>query len=204
MASPGRGASRTNQVSRRRQTKSCVWWFLLGAMLGSFGVALYWMKEAPEAVPEPVAAIPKVERPAPPAPAYRFEDILRDAEVDTAAGTPPPPPAPRPEPIPEEELAPAAEGGEVASAAPAVATAPPAPAGSYLLQVGSYGTTQDAERVKAELALLGISTRIETVTVKGKVYHRVRTGPLDGKAAAEKMRTDLKRHGKDAMAVKVQ
>ena len=204
MARPARGASRNNPVPRRHQTKSCVWWFLLGAMLGSFGVGLYWMMEAPEAVPAPVAAIPRVERPAPPAPDYRFEGILRDTEVDTAAGPPPPPPAPRPEPIPEEELNPGAEGIEVATAAPAAETAPAAPSGSYLLQVGSYGTAKDAERVKAELALLGISTRIETVTVKGKVYHRVRTGPLDGKRAVEKMRADLKRHGKDAMAVKVQ
>lgn len=59
--------------------------------------------------------------------------------------------------------------------------------------------------MKAELAMLGISTRVESVTINtGEVYHRVRTGPFQGKQAMEEARKTLKRHGKDPMAIKVQ
>lgn len=185
--------------ARRHQRQSCVWWFLLGAMFGSFGVGLYWMMDAPNQVPPPVAAIPKAERPAPPAPSFEFPSILRDTEVDISEGKPPPPPAPRPEPPPP----PAAD---VPVQAPPVAaqTAQPAPSGSYQLQVGSFRRKEDAERLKAELALLGISTRIESATIKdGQQFHRVRTGPLVGKQALEEARANLARHGKDTMQVKV-
>jgi cell division protein FtsN len=195
-----RSAANTRPAPRYRQPRSCVWWFLLGAMLGSFGVGLYWMMEAPQQLPQ-AAAIPKVERPAPPRPSYQFEDILRDAEVEIGGGQPPPPPAPRPEPIPPEELQPSTpETATMTSPEPVK----PAPPGSYLLQVGSFKRAADAERLKAELALLGISTSVESVNIKdGQIYHRVRTGPLEGKQAMEQMKATLKRHGKDTMAVKV-
>jgi cell division protein FtsN len=59
--------------------------------------------------------------------------------------------------------------------------------------------------MKAQLALIGISTRVEAVTINGgQVYHRVRTGPFQGKQAMEEARKTLKRHGQDPMAIKVQ
>jgi cell division protein FtsN len=203
MARDTRRSASKARLAPRYRSRSCVWWFLLGAMVGSFGVGLYWMMEAPQQ-PPPVAALPKVERPAPPRPSYQFEDILKDAEVEIGGGEPPPPPAPRPEPIPPEELQPATpEAPETAAAVPPQPVKPASP-GSYLLQVGSFKRAADAERLKAELALLGISTSVESVTINdGQIYHRVRTGPLDGKQAMEQMKATLKRHGKDPMAVKV-
>jgi len=78
------GASRP--TFRRHQPRSCVWWFLLGAIFGSFGVGLYWMMEAPHQVPTTVAAIPGTERPAPPQPSFEFPNILRDTEVEIGRG----------------------------------------------------------------------------------------------------------------------
>jgi cell division protein FtsN len=161
------------------------------------------MLDAPSEVPAQMAAIPKAERPSPPQPSFLFPNLLKDTEVEIGRGKPLPPPAPRPEPPPQqtEPEPPAA----AAPATPAVEAARPAPAGSYLLQVGSFKRAADAERMKAELALLGISTRVESVTIKnGEVYHRVRTGPFQGKQAMEEARRTLKRHGKDPMAIKVQ
>ena len=180
---------------RRHQPRSCVWWFLLGAMFGSFGVGLYWMMEAPHQVPTTVAAIPGTERPAPPQPSFEFPNILRDTEVEIGRGKPLPPPAPRPEPIlPEEPVA----------DAPQTETEPTAPSGTYVLQVGSFKSAKDAEGLKAQLAMLGVSTRVQRVTIRnGEVWHRVMTGPLASKKAMEETRNTLKRHGRDAMPVKV-
>ena len=200
MARDIRGLGGSRGTLRRNRPRSCVWWFLVGALFGSFGVGLYWMLEAPNQVPAPVAAIPKAERPAPPEPSFQFPNLLKDTVVDTRPGKPLPPPAPRPEPPPRD---PAVE--QPVPLLPAVETARAAPAGSYLLQVGSFKRAADAERMKAELALLGISTRVEAVTIDtGEVYHRVRTGPYQGKQALEEARKTLKRHGKDSMAIKVQ
>jgi cell division protein FtsN len=50
--------------------------------------------------------------------------------------------------------------------------------GKYVLQAGSFTTHADADRMKATLALLGIESRIQKVTVDDDVYHRVRIGPI--------------------------
>lgn len=201
MAKDPRSLSGSRGAPRRNRPRSCVWWFLVGALFGSFGVGLYWMLEAPSQAPARAAAIPKAERPAPPQPSFQFPNLLKDTVVDTRA-VKPPPPAPRPEPPPQDPVPvpPAA-----ADPAPNLGLVRPAPAGSYLLQVGSFKRAADAERMKAELAMLGISTRVESVTINtGEVYHRVRTGPFQGKQAMEEARKTLKRHGKDTMAIKVQ
>lgn len=186
---------------RRNRPRTCVWWFLVGALLGAFGVGIAWIQGTPSPLPDPVAAIPKAERPAPPQPSFQFPNLLKETVVETSASRPLPPPAPRPEP-PAREPVSEPPAGPAAGVAEATR---PAPTGSYLLQVGSFKRAADAERMKAELALLGISTRVEAVTINnGDVYHRVRTGPYQGKQALEEARKTLKRHGKDPMAIKVQ
>lgn len=51
----------------------------------------------------------------------------------------------------------------------------------YVLQAGSFSKARDAEARKAELALLGVESRINAVDVSGRRYHRVMLGPLPGK-----------------------
>ena len=47
----------------------------------------------------------------------------------------------------------------------------------YVLQAGSFNNKTDAEKLKASLALLGFEAHIQSVTVNGTAWHRVRTGP---------------------------
>jgi cell division protein FtsN len=51
--------------------------------------------------------------------------------------------------------------------------------GTYVLQAGSFSTYTDADRMRAQLALLGVESRIQKVTIDEKTYHRVRIGPLN-------------------------
>jgi len=57
-----------------------------------------------------------------------------------------------------------------------------APAGDterYLLQAGSFRQADDADALRANLALLGIEARIQTVELPGgETWHRVRIGPF--------------------------
>ena len=48
----------------------------------------------------------------------------------------------------------------------------------FMLQVGSFRKAQDAERRKAELALLGLEARVMQARVSGEAYHRVELGPF--------------------------
>jgi cell division protein FtsN len=58
------------------------------------------------------------------------------------------------------------------------AAAPRAPAPRYYLQAGAFRNAADADNLKAQLALLGVETMIQTSDVPGKgVFHRVRVGP---------------------------
>ena len=49
---------------------------------------------------------------------------------------------------------------------------------TYILQAASYKSFKDADMLKAKLALNGLSSRIEKISVEGKGdFYRVRLGP---------------------------
>lgn len=50
--------------------------------------------------------------------------------------------------------------------------------GKYIIQAGSFKTFEDADKRKAKLALLGVESEIERVTIDNtKTWYRVRVGP---------------------------
>lgn len=64
-------------------------------------------------------------------------------------------------------------------------------AGRYILQTGSFQNFADADRMKARLALLGIESRIERVSIDSKTWHRVRIGPIDDLSRVNEFRRRL-------------
>jgi len=76
-----------------------------------------------------------------------------------------------------EVVVPEREKAEAPGAAPAAAAAARR-AGAYVLQVGSYRNFADADRVRAQLALQGIESKIQRVSVDNDTWHRVRVGPI--------------------------
>jgi hypothetical protein len=50
---------------------------------------------------------------------------------------------------------------------------------AYVLQAGSFAAYEDADNLKARLALNGLIAHIQKVEVEGKTFHRVRIGPYD-------------------------
>lgn len=75
--------------------------------------------------------------------------------------------------------------------------------GSYILQAGSFRTHADADRLQANLALLGIEARIQRVTIDDDVFHRVRIGPITNLDTLNRTRKQLRDAGIDAMLMKV-
>lgn len=132
----------------------------------------------------------KKAQPSKPKTSFDFYTVLPEIEVVVPKPEPAPPETDASEP---EEAAPAAE--EVAAAAGD---------SSYMLQAGSFRKHADAERLRAELALMGFRPRIQKVTIQEKGdFFRVRLGPYgsyDEMAGAD---SALSREGISTLRLKV-
>jgi len=93
-----------------------------------------------------------------------------------------------------------------AEAATQVAAAPAAPArddgARYLLQAGAFGASGDAEAVKARIALLGLSARVESAQVEGRTVYRVRMGPYGSAGELAEAKRKLADGGLPALAIR--
>lgn len=63
--------------------------------------------------------------------------------------------------------------------------------GTYVLQAGSFIDYGDADRRRAQLALQGIESRIQRVSIDDKTYHRVRIGPTRDLDELNRLRSRL-------------
>lgn len=75
---------------------------------------------------------------------------------------------------------------------------------TYVLQAGSFRSLTQADRLKAELALMGMPAKIQTVSIEGgSKWHRVRVGPFTNLQALNEARTELQSNGLKVMVLKV-
>jgi len=163
--------------------------FAAGFVLGLFVAGLAWIKLSPPgAGGAPQASAPSVPRAArgtegaegkAPRPRFDFYTLLPAQEVV----------------VPEEEMR---EPEPPASAAPAEKTRE-----SYLLQMGAFRKYDDADRLKASLALLGIEAKIQRVSIDDKdSFHRVRSGP-HSRPQANALHARLKSNDIPSLIIKV-
>ncbi|HJP35544.1 MAG TPA: SPOR domain-containing protein [Gammaproteobacteria bacterium] len=75
--------------------------------------------------------------------------------------------------------------------------------GTYVLQAGSFTAPADAERMRANLALLGIESRLQRVSIDDDVYHRVRIGPTDDLDELNSIRRRIRDAQIEVMLIKV-
>lgn len=146
-------------------------------------------RAAAQQKPEPVAATASTE----PAPATT---PALPKPVDTATTSPAPTTtAPSPAATP-------------ASATPAAtastATSAPVDDGTrYLLQAGAFQASGQAEEMKAKIAMMGVSARVESASIGGKTVYRVRMGPYGTASDLADAKRKLSAGGLPAMAIKV-
>ncbi|WP_147653497.1 SPOR domain-containing protein [Vulcaniibacterium gelatinicum] len=106
----------------------------------------------------------------------------------------------------QDAATPAAADADVAAAnaaPPAAAEAPTERQARYLLQAGAFAASGDAEALKARIALLGLSARVESAQRDGKTLYRVRMGPYGTAAELAEAKRKLADGGLPAMAIKV-
>ncbi|MDP3819027.1 MAG: SPOR domain-containing protein [Methylotenera sp.] len=75
---------------------------------------------------------------------------------------------------------------------------------SYFLQVGAFQTEEEADNLKAKLALQGFEAVVQTASIPDKgIWHRVRVGPLNDLDQINKTKGDLLSNGFNADLIKV-
>ncbi len=188
----------TGKKRKRSKTQSGPSWgsLVLGIAIGlAAGLAIYLLRPAMEETTQSTST-PTVEPPAPsskqevspetraqpPAPPeqnkrFDFYTLLPQIEVE----------------IPKEKLE------EALRLLPKTDKS-----GTYILQVGSFRDYDDADELKARLALLGIESDIQTVVIKnGESWHRVRIGPFQGLDTLKPIRRKLRRNDIDFLVIKI-
>ena len=74
----------------------------------------------------------------------------------------------------------------------------------FFLQAGAFQNAQDADNLKARLALMGLEASIQTASLGEKgIWHRVRLGPYDDADALARVRNQLAGSGIEAAPIKV-
>lgn len=181
---------RTRRKSSRDEYPGWVW-MLFGLAVGlSVAFAIYRKYSgtpAPAAVAQQPASLPRSVEDSParaqPEPQeteesrFTFYDMLPKFEVV----------------IPEEEPEVARDSGRTAIELPGV----------YVLQAGSFTEHADADRRRAELALLGVESRVQRVTIDDRTFHRVRIGPTDDLAELNRIRARLGEADIDVLRIRL-
>jgi len=168
-------------------------WMLFGLGIGLSVALVIYLSGRPRIEPvRPVASEQRPEEPsaiddngelakdttvAPAASRFDFYDMLPNFEVV----------------IPEQEPDVRADTEPRAISAP----------GTYVLQAGSFTKYEDADRRRAQLALQGIESRIQRVSIDEKTYHRVRIGPIDDLDELNVLRSRLRQAQIDVLRIRL-
>ena len=74
--------------------------------------------------------------------------------------------------------------------------------GRYVLQIGSFREPRKAEKLKAQLALLGVEAKIEKSYVGNTTWNRVNVGPFSKMEKVDRTRKRLRENRIDAVVVR--
>jgi cell division protein FtsN len=168
-----RGGSRTlsrdyKDVRRHVPGQPLGGWSGFGAGLGvglviALGVHLYDRNTVPgPAEPVPAAAQSPASASASDDGAVTAADPAAEPELDFY------------DMLPKQEVE--VPGKAAKAASPAVKT--PLPTGGAILQAGSFKQSTEAEKMQAQLALVGITAKIQRASVDDETWYRVRIGPI--------------------------
>jgi cell division protein FtsN len=103
--------------------------------------------------------------------------------------------------LPKFEVVIPEQDGTAPAAGPG--TGPVEKPGAYILQAGSFRNHADADRVRALIAMQGVESKIQKVTIDRDTWHRVRVGPITNLQQLEETRSKLRNARIDALVIRV-
>jgi DedD protein len=144
------------------------------------------------------------------------------AALEPAVALPPVTENTQPRAAPGESAAPAGQPPEAAPVAvpanpvPAPAAATPVPVetprpaiatpverGSFVVQLGSFGSRDNANRLVRDMTAKGFAAFVAPITSGGRELYRVRVGPTRDRASAEALAAQLRRVGQSGAIVPI-
>lgn len=178
--------------SKKPKQSSCWGAMFAGLAIGLFVAFLVYLNEHPPETAGGEKSAPVVDKGRPvesekkkgtgetQTPRFDFYNLLPEMEVF----------------IPEQEIA--AEREKTASDKDVI----------YYLQVGSFRHFEDADRLRAQLALLSMESHTQRVTIDGSfntktTWHRVRVGPFTSAREMGKVRVRLQDQSMNPIVLKV-
>jgi len=181
-------AKKPRQPARRkappkRQLPGWLWLFI-GAFIGGFVMFLVYLWDI---APQPTVKAPSTPGSTPaaavdnktPKPRFDFYKLLQESEVIVPATEPP-----------------------VTTEQPTRAE-PVASSDEYILQVGSFASEADADRLRAQLLMLNLEAKLEKVTIRnGEIWHRVVVGPFTDQTRLASARSTLVNNQYNALMLK--
>jgi DedD protein len=142
---------------------------------------------------EPPASVPAVSLPATPS-----------ATAPAEVAKPQSPSQPRPQPDTDQPApAPATVTPAPQSVPARPAATPRAEAGNFVVQLGSFGVRENADRLVRDMKSKGFTAFITPTTTNGRQLYQVRVGPARDRASAEALAARLKREGQSGSIVPI-
>lgn len=189
-----------NSTEPRKDGNSLVTGIAVGVLVGvcmAGGVAWYLMKspspfthkeQAKTETAKPIAS--NVEKPAATSgdekPRFEFYKVLTDKDANVSV-------LPKPADQSQPAKSPKVDSKLVAVYEP------------QILQAGSFSSVNDAENLKAKLALLGLEANIQTATIPDKgLWYRVRVGPYKNAGELNQARNFMKQNGVESTPMRAQ
>ncbi|PKM04326.1 MAG: cell division protein [Gammaproteobacteria bacterium HGW-Gammaproteobacteria-6] len=179
---PRRGASRQQQ-SNKRSIPGWLW-LVSGLAIGLFVAFLFQLepgkdgirREATPTPPPPTQRAPATT--APEQPRYDFYTLLPESEVIVPQNS-----------VPET---PTADTQASQTDTPAVAST------QFFLQAGSFRQRAEADRVRAQILLLGLDVNLENANLAGgETWYRVQVGPFADRPSLDQAQKTLAGNGFD-------
>ncbi len=175
---PRRGASRAQAAARRRIPP---WlWMVCGLAIGLFVAFLLQLEPGRDTVkrdntpPKPVQQKPV--KPVEPQPRYDFYTLLPESEV----------------------IVPQSSVPETAPPEPDVTPAKPQATTRFFLQAGSFRQRAEADKVRAQIILLGLDVQLESAKLAGdETWYRVQVGPFQDRNSLSQAQQTLAGNGFD-------
>ena len=182
----------THQRNKKSKPIAGWWWLVTGLLIGGFMVFLSNLQDstpkqthkkiATPATQRDVREVKKAATTLPKAidsnlPRFDFYQILPEMEIV----------------IPEHEIEERRRLEGTGKSKP----------GTFIIQIGSFRRAEQADTLKARLALLGVETTVQVVDQNGSIWHRVKAGPYDSFNKVDKIQNRLHHNNIDSIAIKL-
>ena len=173
-------------------------WGLGGLAVGLFVAFLVWLDKQPE---PPTPSLGEMKRSLETRARRAAAEVARKAREKTAsrAGAEPEPELDFYVVLPQLEVT--VSDAELEEERKRAAPRKPV---RYVLQAGSFRDYAKADRLKATVALLGLTAHIQKVTIGGRgTWHQVRVGPFDSLRKLDRARARLQKRGIQPIVLKL-